>query len=59
MNIDLKGFTQEHYRRLGGDLDTVKAFIERAVRYCHVELTTLLVPGDYGEEELEEMVSRS
>lgn len=57
MNIDLKGFTQEHYRRLGGDLDTVKAFIEKAVKCCHVELTTLLVPEEHGEGELEELVS--
>lgn len=57
MNIDLKGFTQEYYRRLGGDLDTVKVFIEKAVKDCHVELTTLLVPGEHGEGELEELVS--
>lgn len=56
MNIDLKGFTQEYYRKLGGDLETVKAFIARAVRDCHVELTTLIVPGenDRTEEMMEE-----
>lgn len=54
MNIDLKGFTQEYYRKLGGDLETVKAFIARAVRDCHVELTTLIVPGENdGTEEME------
>lgn len=57
MNIDLKGFTQEYYRRLGGDLDTVKAFIEKAVGFCHVELTTLIVPGENDGEELEALVS--
>lgn len=46
MNIDLKGFRAEYYRRLGGDLDTVKAFIVRAAQSCHVELTTLIVPGE-------------
>lgn len=44
-NIDLKGFTPAWYRRLGGDLDTVKRSIALAVEQCHVEVTTLLVPG--------------
>ncbi|MCX4341472.1 MAG: hypothetical protein OSJ72_17750 [Lachnospiraceae bacterium] len=30
----------------GGDLETVKAFIARAQESCHVELTTLIVPGE-------------
>ena len=47
MNIDLKGFSARYYREvLGGDLDTVKRFIGRAVQLCHVELTTLIVPGE-------------
>ncbi len=46
MNIDLKGFTEAYYERLGGDLETVKCFIRRAARDCHVELTTLIVPGE-------------
>lgn len=45
MNIDLKAFRPEIYRQLGGDLETVKAFIERAVVDCHAELTSLIVPG--------------
>ncbi len=44
-NIDLKCFTPEGYRRLGGDLAMVKAFIETAVQKAHVEITTLVVPG--------------
>lgn len=44
MNIDLKGFTESYYRELGGDLETVKEFIQRAAAGCHVELTTLIVP---------------
>ncbi len=52
LNIDLKGFTEEYYQMLGGDLETVKAFIENAVgRGCHVELTTLIVPGQNDSEE--------
>ena len=55
MNIDLKGFTQDYYWKLGGDLDTVKAFIKRAAQVCHVELTTLIVPGENdSEEEMEQ-----
>ena len=45
-NIDLKGFTSEWYRRLGGDLDTVKRSITLAAEWCHVEVTTLPVPGE-------------
>jgi pyruvate formate lyase activating enzyme len=45
-NIDLKGFTNEYYKKLGGDLDTVLDFIRTAVKASHVELTTLIVPGD-------------
>ena len=39
------GFRPEIYRQLGGDLETVKAFITRAAQDCHVELTSLIVPG--------------
>ncbi|MBR4691839.1 MAG: AmmeMemoRadiSam system radical SAM enzyme [Oscillospiraceae bacterium] len=54
MNIDLKGFSEAYYRRvLGGDLAMTLAFIARAVQLCHVELTTLIVPGENdGEEEM-------
>ncbi len=51
MNIDLKGFRPEIYRRLGGDLETVKAFIMRSAQECHVELTSLIVPGLNDSEE--------
>ncbi len=44
-NIDLKGFTAGWYECLGGDLDTVKRTIALAAENCHVEVTTLLVPG--------------
>ena len=49
-NIDLKGFTPEWYQRLGGDLETVKRFITLAAKQCHVEVTTLLVPGENDSE---------
>lgn len=46
MNIDLKGFQEAYYQKLGGDLQTVKDFIVRASASCHIELTTLIVPGE-------------
>lgn len=57
MNIDLKGFREEYYRKLGGDLETVKTFIARAVEHCHVELTTLIVP--YENDSLEDMENQA
>lgn len=45
MNIDLKCFRPESYRQLGGDLPTVKSAIELSASHCHVEVTTLVVPG--------------
>ena len=46
-NIDLKCFTDEGYRSLGGDLSAVKHTIETlaALPTCHLEVTTLVVPG--------------
>jgi len=46
MNIDLKGFQEEYYQKLGGNLQPVKEFITCAAHECHVELTTLIVPGE-------------
>ena len=52
MNIDLKGFTDRYYSEvLGGSLEMVLRFIERAVQICHVELTTLIVPGENDSED--------
>ena len=54
VNIDLKGFTEGWYRTLGGDLETVKRAIVLAAGACHVEVTSLIVPGENdGEEEME------
>ena len=44
MNIDLKGFSQEIYSKLGGDFETVRKTIATAAQSCHVEVTTLIVP---------------
>lgn len=52
-NIDLKGFTSSYYKKLGGELEIVKSFIGMAAKCCHVELTTLIVPGE--NDSVEEM----
>ena len=59
MNIDLKGFTADYYNRtLGGDFEMTKHFSEEAVKVCHVELTTLIIPGENdSEEEMREISS--
>ena len=52
MNIDLKGFTDRYYREvLKGDRKTVMDFIARAAQICHVEVTTLIIPGENDSEE--------
>ena len=57
MNVDLKGFREEYYRKLGGSLSVVKAFITRAVKECHVELTTLIIPEE--NDSIQEMTEEA
>ena len=46
LNIDLKTFTEEGYKKLGGSLEPVKKSIETALSSgCHVEITVLAVPS--------------
>ena len=49
MNIDLKTWSADGYRALGGDLETVRRTIARAAKSCHVEVTTLAAP-DFGDD---------
>ncbi|MBQ9155415.1 MAG: AmmeMemoRadiSam system radical SAM enzyme [Eubacterium sp.] len=59
MNIDLKGFNHNYYNNiLRGDLDMVLSFIKEAVKYCHVELTTLIVPGENDSVEEIRQIAR-
>lgn len=57
MNIDLKGFTDRYYAEvLRGNRQMTMDFIREAVRGCHVELTTLIIPGKNDtEEEMREL----
>jgi len=45
MNIDVKSFNPAFYKEIGGGLETVKSTVERAAQSCHVEITTLVIPG--------------
>ena len=52
MNIDLKSFSESFYQNLlRGNLEMVKTCITEAVKHCHVELTTLIIPGENDTEE--------
>lgn len=57
MNIDLKCFDAEVYSKvLGGSLEMTMEFIEEAVKYAHLELTCLIVPGlNDSPEKMREM----
>lgn len=56
-NIDLKGFTDDFYKKLRGNLETVKNFIKIASEQAHIEVTTLIIPGENdSEEEMRELV---
>ncbi|MGI6221304.1 MAG: AmmeMemoRadiSam system radical SAM enzyme [Coriobacteriales bacterium] len=53
LNIDLKGFSQRFYDMVGAPrgLETVKRTIELASRSAHVEVTTLVIPGENDSPE--------
>lgn len=55
MNIDLKAFTADKYKWLGGELEAAKHTITAAAAAgVHVEVTTLVVPGvNDSETEME------
>ena len=57
MNIDVKGFSEEFYRRVGGSLAPVLKTAESAKDVCHVEITNLLIPGlNTDREQIEALV---
>ena len=51
-NIDLKCFSEEGYKNMGGDLKTTVNTIKLAVQHSNVEVTTLVVPGISDNMEL-------
>jgi pyruvate formate lyase activating enzyme len=58
MNIDVKCFTQSFYKKLSGDLQTVKRTVEAAAGRCHVEVTTLIIPDENDSDEEIDALSR-
>ncbi|MBR6229408.1 MAG: radical SAM protein, partial [Eubacterium sp.] len=59
MNVDLKSFDEEYYNKvLHGSLEAVKEFIHEALSFCHVEVTTLIIPGENdSEDEMRQIAS--
>ena len=58
LNIDLKGFSEIFYNKLDGDLESVKRTIVVASEQCHVEVTTLIIPGENdSKQEMEQLSS--
>lgn len=57
-NIDIKAFNPDTYRKIGGDIETVKSNIKTFIGAgIHVELTNLIVPGlNDDAEEFSDMV---
>ena len=52
MNIDLKGFTDSYYHDvLKGNRQMVMDFISEAAKQCHIELTTLIIPGENDSDD--------
>lgn len=53
VNIDVKGPDQGFYDMVGGDWGTVRRSVELAAscETCHLEVTTLVIPGLNDEEE--------
>ncbi len=46
MNIDVKAFTADFYKEIcKAALENVKKTVELAAPHCHVEVTTLVIPG--------------
>lgn len=58
-NVDLKAFAERFYHAQGGFLDAAKRTIEMLhAAGCHVEVTTLVVPGENDSEEEIDAASR-
>jgi pyruvate formate lyase activating enzyme len=54
LNIDLKSYSDIFYRNIRGGLEAVKQTIALAAEHAHVEITTLVIPGENdGEAEID------
>ena len=57
VNIDVKGFTQDFYHKVGGELEVVMRNVESAANVVHVEITCLVIPGE--NDSPQEMLAMS
>ncbi len=57
MNIDVKAFNDKFYKKYcKGSLDWVMKTVEQAAVSCHIEVTTLVIPGlNDSPDEIEEL----
>jgi pyruvate formate lyase activating enzyme len=51
LNIDLKSANPKFYENIGGGLDAVRRTVRLASAVCHVEVTTLVIPGENDSED--------
>lgn len=59
-NIDLKSFSPAFYEECGGSLELARSTIQRlaAESHCHLEVTTLVIPGkNDSDEEMDHIAS--
>ena len=58
MNIDVKAFNEDFYSKYcKGNLIDVKNTVELSAKKCHIEITTLIIPGLNDEEDEIRMLS--
>lgn len=50
-NIDLKSFSPDFYKKINGNLEMVKEFIRIASKGAHIEISTLIIPGQNDSKE--------
>ena len=50
-NIDLKDFNNNIYRKIGGNLELVKQNIDNIYKYCHLEVTTPIIPNENDKQD--------
>lgn len=59
MNIDLKGYTNQYYRKIcGARLEPVLKTIKMVHEACHIEITTLLVSNENDSLEEVEQIAK-
>ncbi len=51
VNVDLKSFSNTFYQKIGGHPEPVKKFIRIASKLTHLEVTTLIIPGENDSEQ--------